>query len=241
MQPYEQRSSPWRRQLSRAETSRCESRVLARRGRTAEHVHWTHRPSAAARPVRPPCLRRGPLTAETQAKQRTPHRGNRADDSAATASANAALPTPPGPVNVVNGTDATVSATSTISRSLPTNRRDRTTVILRTHPSDFRTPASRWISPTLGADRRVRWPHMRPSLLQRIRRRRHVLARGRRGPRRQRGPRHDRRLQDRRRTARQPGMVIWFFELILVVPRRRFSTSRTRVKVLPPRVCAVSM
>src|SRR3984893_17396590 len=51
--------------------------------------------------------------------------GNCAADAAATASASAVLPTPPGPVTVVNGVSATSSITSAISRSLPTSRRGR--------------------------------------------------------------------------------------------------------------------
>src|SRR5690606_19155347 len=47
-------------------------------------------------------------------------------DATASASASAVLPTPPAPVNVVNGTDATLPATSAISRSLPTSTRART-------------------------------------------------------------------------------------------------------------------
>jgi hypothetical protein len=58
--------------------------------------------------------------------------GNRADDSAATARASAVLPTPAGPVSVVNGTDATLSATSAISRSLPTSPPVLTTEVSQT-------------------------------------------------------------------------------------------------------------
>ena len=62
--------------------------------------------------------------------------GNRADDAAATARASAVLPTPPGPVTVVNGTDATISATSAISRSLPTSPPVLTTEVSQTAPAD---------------------------------------------------------------------------------------------------------
>jgi hypothetical protein len=41
------------------------------------------------------------------------------------ASSSAVLPTPPGPVTVVNGVNGTLSITSAISRSLPTSRRGR--------------------------------------------------------------------------------------------------------------------
>src|ERR1700689_4304632 len=47
--------------------------------------------------------------------------GNCAADAAATACASAVLPTPPGPVTVVNGVSATLSITSASSRSLPTS------------------------------------------------------------------------------------------------------------------------
>src|SRR4051795_5828418 len=47
------------------------------------------------------------------------------DDAAATASANAVFPTPPGPVTVVNEEEVMVSAISASSRSLPTSRRER--------------------------------------------------------------------------------------------------------------------
>ena len=58
--------------------------------------------------------------------------GKRADDSAATANATAVLPTPPGPVTVVNANDATLLATSAISRSRPTSGRERTGASWRT-------------------------------------------------------------------------------------------------------------
>src|SRR4029077_13819910 len=51
--------------------------------------------------------------------------GKCADEAAATVSANAVFPTPPGPVTVVNEEELMVSAISASSRSLPTSRRER--------------------------------------------------------------------------------------------------------------------
>ncbi len=77
----------------------------------------------------PTCAATSPATrsADRNAASQTTNTpsGKCADEAEATASANAVFPTPPGPVTVVNEEEATISAISASSRSLPTSRRER--------------------------------------------------------------------------------------------------------------------
>jgi hypothetical protein len=118
-----------------ADTTCSQLSSTSSRSRSASHrvsaSTWDSPPERCS----PTCVATSPATrsadrSDASQTTKTPS-GNLADDSAATASANAVLPTPPGPVTVVNGTDATVSAISAISLSLPTSRRDRTAGVWR--------------------------------------------------------------------------------------------------------------
>ena len=118
-----------------AETTCSQLSSTSRRSRSANQRVSASTLDSPPERSSPTCAATSPATRsadrnEASQTTNTPS-GNLADDSAATASANAVLPTPPGPVTVVNGTDATLSASSAISLSLPISRRARTALARR--------------------------------------------------------------------------------------------------------------
>ena len=116
-----------------ADTTCSQLSSTSSRSRSPNHLVIASTLDSPPERCSPTCAATSPTTrsADRSAASQTTNTpsGNRADESAATASAKAVFPTPPGPVTVVIGTDATLSATSAISRSLPTSRRDRTAAV----------------------------------------------------------------------------------------------------------------